>query len=113
MDKPMPVADGIPYSYPGKDDVGSTGDAISGKGGRRKEQNVFITRGVPALIGAAGVGNGIVSLIYTGKWFDLRDDFRKEPVRSAAGTGSPNASLYGTSMLIWWCLTPPFTRDTR
>lgn len=118
IDRPMPIADGIPYSYQGDTDSDVPGDTTSGKDVKRKEGNVFREKGVPALIGAAGVGSGVVSLVYIGKWFDLHDSFIKEtdPDRRkdieeegklssqvAIGTGVFSIAAITTgAVLFWW-----------
>ena len=117
MDKPMPVADGIPYSYRGNSVGNAPGDMPSGKNGKRKEWNVSRKKGVPALIGVAGVGSGVVSLVYIGKWFDLRDNFLREtePERRkdieddgkrlsqiAAGTGTFSIAAITTGVVLFW-----------
>lgn len=118
MDKPMPVNDGIPYSYQGASVSRPPKHSTSGGGSTNRTRSVFVKKGVPALIGAAGAGSGIVSLIYTGKWFDLRDEFRietnpnrrenieddgKRSSQIAAGTGAFSITAITTSaVLLWW-----------
>lgn len=76
-EKIMPVADGIPYSC-GSAVTDSTKDINSDKHGKSRKMDILIKKIVPAAIGAAGVGSGVVSLVFLGKWNDLRDEYHKE-----------------------------------
>lgn len=118
MEKPMPVADGISYSYSGHAVAESPEGTTSVEIEKNEERNVFVKLGVPAAIGAAGVGIGVVSLVYIGKWFDLGDNYRKETnpekrddivddgkrsSQIAAGTGVFSIAAITTgAVLVWW-----------
>lgn len=115
-EKIMPVADGIPYSC-GSAVTDSTKDINSDKHGKSRKMDILIKKIVPAAIGAAGVGSGVVSLVFLGKWNDLRDEYHKEANPSkrdnikndgkrfsqiAAGTGAFSIAAIATGAVLFW-----------